>query len=176
MHVYEPERKAVRRDRVSGFVQMALAIPAALCGLGAFVVAARGMDGLDLLYRGYFLALSLMGVVFAVLLWRESRRGFRAKARVILTERTLAIKLPRRPAVFLKREDCVAFGPLRCVFVRRDGTELDFHEFGPLVPHARALCEFVFARWWTMAGLQEVERGLEAALPVCRRRCRWRGR
>jgi len=101
-----------------------------------------------------------------VLLIYNYFNGSRGQIRVIATERTLAIKLRNKPATFLKRDNCVAYGPVKCVFVMEDGGEFSLHDIDIPFQNVKEINMFIFSHWWSEEILKALEDGMEETLPM----------
>jgi len=92
--------------------------------------------------------------------------GSRGIARVVLTEKTLALKQRGKPAIFVKRDACIAYGPSRRVFLLADGSELDLYATKLPPKSANEISAFVIAHWWGAETLDALEHVLEEKCPI----------
>lgn len=172
MHVFELDKMYVRRMRNVAIAQVVLAAVA----LGSVILvlifdsyralgdnhAARAIQSFSVVF----------GFLFALLGIREYLRGNRGHIGVVITPRTLALKCAGQPIRFIRKQDCVAFNPVRYVFSLYDGTEFSLAEAKLPFRKIEALAAFIFDHWWPDLSRESVTADLDRELPLPRSRIR----
>ena len=168
MHVFNLDRKHVRRDRNLNMVQLSLALVVFVsftAGMVAFGFRGSDTPVFDAVVQGVGVVFGLGAYIFLVYRYFKGHRG---RVRIVITRQTLALKFRNKPAVFLKKQDCVAYGPLKHVFTLADGTEFSLLDLELPYPNIKTLNEFIFTHWWSPEGLKALEAHFEEELPMPR--------
>ena len=165
MHVFAEEPNTKRSRQRAQVAQCAVAAPLICTGLLS-VTAVPSDAGIHHVVTAYMqLAMGVLTLVACVVsFYFQYQRGW-GQFRVVLTADTLAIKLPHKPIRFIRRDDCVAYGPQKRQLLLRDGSEHALVEIGASVETLDGITDALFAQWWSLDELSRMEEALDAALP-----------
>jgi len=115
--------------------------------------------------------MGLVGIFAAVWQITQQLTVGDPRQRLVATEETLAIKSIRKPAIFLKRRDCIALAMEGKALVMADGTIHPLYVYGAKADNILAFIDSLYELWWPGLTRAEVREYLTAITPP---RSRWR--
>ncbi len=166
MYVLNTDPKHARWQRRLQAIQLAVAL--LTFGVVLLIIWAQATNAADPDWPAY-LAEGAWAFIFVAIAGASGYRyltGSRGIARVVLTEKTLALKQRGKPAIFVRRDACIAYGPSRRVFLLADGSELDLYATTLPPKSANEISAFVIAHWWGAETLDALEHALEEKCPI----------
>lgn len=125
----------------------------------------RGGDALKL--GAMTFGMAILGIAVQGLRgWRECFG--KSRLRIMITTHTIAIKIRYSPALFFRRDDCIAYAPEHRAFYFSDGSHFSLRAFARLEQGWDEIAPFIFQHWWPELDPGEMKNEMEMSLPITR--------